>query len=192
MDLKTKVVFYLGTEIVSENYTANGRFVGTHEYHAPTVTNLDEFRKFIVNFTNMARLGRLDVNKATYNIKIARNVIVSDEDDRVCFKSMTFPDKKMSIILSTTDKLIYASDIETLLKPKNPDFYMGKDNISNGQPIYLESFDGHDVKYRPLTQNGTLNDIVVDTNLNQIWPVATGKPPIDLINLLSKTTEKVR
>ena len=189
MDLQTKVVFRLTTDIVSENYTPNGRFVGTFGHYAPSVANLDEFRKFIASFTNMARLA---VDKGTYCIKIQRNVIVSDQDDRVYFKSMTFPDKELSVILSTTDKLLYSSGIESLLQPKAPDFYMKKDNISGGQPIYLESFDGHDVKYRPLTQNGVINDIVVDTNLNQIWPVATGKPPVDLINLLSKTTEKVR
>ena len=32
-------------------------------------------------------------------------------------------------------------------------------------------------------------DVVVDANLNQIWPVATGKPPVALVELLNKTTE---
>jgi hypothetical protein len=192
MDLQTKVVFNLTVEIVSANYTSNGRFVGTHEHCAPIINNMDEFRNFIANFTTMVKSGRLMVDKTTYNIKLKRNVIVSDQDDRVSFKSVTFPDKEISIILSTTDKLLYAGDIEKLLKPINPDFYMGKDTISGGKPIYLESFDGHDVKYRPLTQNGVINDVVIDTNLNQIWPVATGKPPIALVELISKTTEKVR
>lgn len=192
MDLQTKVVFHVSTEILSANYTSNGRFIGTHAYDAPGVTNLDEFRKFIANFTNMAKYGRLAVDKGTYCITIKRNVIVSDQDDRVYFKSATFPDKKISVILSTTDKLLYATDIEPLLQPKNPGFYMEKDKLSGGKPIYLESFDGYDVQYRPLTQNGITNDIVIDTNLNQIWPVATGKPPVALVELLNKTTEKVR
>ena len=58
--------------------------------------------------------------------------------------------------------------------------------------IYLESFDGVNVKYRPLTQDGIINDVVIDANLNQIWPVATGKPPVALIELLNKTKEVVR
>ena len=98
----------------------------------------------------------------------------------------------MSVILATNDKLLYAADIEDLLKQKWPSFVLKDKQFLDSRPIYLESFDGYDVTYRPLTQNGVINDIVIDTNLNQIWPVATGKPPIALVELLNKTTEKVR
>ena len=37
----------------------------------------------------------------------------------------------------------------------------------------------------------TKQDIVVDRNLNQIWPIATKQPPVGVIELLNKKTEKV-
>ena len=139
MDLQTKVSFRLTTNRVMENYTPNGRFIGTHEYDT-SVKNLSEFRNFVTNFAKAARFGRLDVDKATYLINIQRNVIVYDADDRKYFKSATFPDRSMSVILSTSDKLLYVSDIEPLLQKKAKDFYMPKGKFDETGPIYLESF----------------------------------------------------
>jgi len=46
---------------------------------------------------------------------------------------------------------------------------------------------------RPLTARPlTSKDIVLDKKLNQIWPVATNKPPKELIALLAKTKEEIR
>ena len=121
MDLQTKVSFRLTTNRVMENYTPNGRFIGTHEYDT-NVKNLSEFRDFVTNFAKAARFGRLDVDKVTYLINIQRNVMVYDADDRKNFKSSTFTDKSMYVILSTSDKLLYISDIEPLLQKKANDF----------------------------------------------------------------------
>ena len=187
MDLRTRVVFHLSTNMIAESYTPNGRFVGPHQYDT-TIKNLDGFRNFLTLFTGAVTLGRQYIDKATYLIIVERRVIVSDEADRVQFKFMTFPDKPMSVILSTTGELLYAGGIEPLLRPKNPNFYMEKDKLSGGRPIYLESFDGYDVKYRPLTQDDTNDDIVIDSELNHLW----GKSTEPLINMLSKTTEPVR
>ena len=191
MDLQTKVSFRLTTNRVMENYTPNGRFIGTHEYDT-NVKNLSEFRDFVTNFAKAARFGRLDVDKVTYLINIQRNVMVYDADDRKNFKSSTFTDKSMYVILSTSDKLLYISDIEPLLQKKANDFYMPKGKFDETGPIYIESFDGHAAKYRPLTQNGVTKDVVIDTNLNQIWPIANGESYGTLIELLSKSTEKIR
>jgi len=191
MDLKSKVVFHLTTERVMQNYTPNGCFVGTHEYRT-NVLNIDDFRNFITNFANAAKFGNLDIDKGTYRIKIKRNVIVSDEDDRKYFKSMTFPGQEIVIILSTMNKLLYVSDIEPLLRKKVADFCIGKSKFVENSPVYLESFDGFNVKYRPLANNSITEDVIIDTNLNQIWPENTEKIPVVLTELLSQTTEKVR
>ena len=45
---------------------------------------------------------------------------------------------------------------------------------------------------KTLTQNGVTKDVVIDTNLNQIWPIANGESYGTLIELLSKSTEKIR
>ena len=45
----------------------------------------------------------------------------------------------------------------------------------------------HIVNCKPLSEE----NIVVDENLNQIWPAKTNKPPVGLVELLNKQTEKV-
>ena len=45
---------------------------------------------------------------------------------------------------------------------------------------------------RPLTARPlTDKDVVLDKKLNQIWPVATNKPPKELLALLAKTKEEI-
>ncbi|MBP5485902.1 MAG: hypothetical protein J6Y07_04325 [Alphaproteobacteria bacterium] len=34
-------------------------------------------------------------------------------------------------------------------------------------------------------------NVILDKNLNQIWPTKTNKPPVGLVELMNKTTEKV-
>ena len=43
------------------------------------------------------------------------------------------------------------------------------------------------VSYRPLSDK----DIVVDKNLNQLWPEKTGSLPVGLVELFNRGTEKV-
>ena len=188
MNLVSKVSFAVTTQILYESYTPAGHFAGQREYFK-YVKDFDQFRKLIVDLTNSANAG---VNKLTYKISVKRNVIVSDQDDMVTRASMVFPDKSFSIILCTTGKLLYVKDVEQMLKHKFHDFEFNPGKFARTDPIYLESFDGRNVKYRFLSQDATTNDIVVDSNLNQIWPVATGKPPVMLVELLNKTTETVR
>ncbi|MBO4700369.1 MAG: hypothetical protein J5620_01325 [Alphaproteobacteria bacterium] len=189
MDLVSKVNFDLTTKFVVETRTPDGRFLGLREYEK-VIDSLEQFREFIASFTDFAKSG---VDKTTYSINLARRVTITDMDDRKFFKSVIFPDMNLSIILSTTDKLLYASDIEPMFNAEFPNFLLkNKKFIDMSRPIYLEYFDGQDAKYRPLAQDGYTNDIVVDTALNQIWPVKTGQPPVALTQLMSRTIEKVR
>jgi hypothetical protein len=188
MDLHSKVVFNLYIdELLADGYNLDGRYVNAHHNEVAYVKNMAEFQQFIAKLVNFAKSG---IDKGTYKIKIQRNVIVCDEDDRVTFNSVTFPDKPMTIILSTTDKLLYVNDINSLFQPKFPDFYLASSKLIDSNPIYIESFDGKNVKYGPLVQGGGTNYVVFDTKLNPLWPAgATANP---LIQLLSKTTEPVR
>ena len=188
MYLTSKVIFNIKTDdLLFPGYGTDGQFVG-HRQDIGYVKNMDEFREFITGLKNTAEFG---INKATYMINIERNVIISDQDDRPQLKSMTFPDRKMSVILSTTGKLLHVTEIARMFQSKFPKFHIQHTKFMDPRPIYLESFDGHDVKYRPLTQNGLTNDIVIDVNGNELWPIRTGKPPVEMVQLLSKTTEKV-
>lgn len=188
MYLTSKIVFNLNTDdLLFPGYGVNGPFVGRRQDKA-YVKNWDEFRAFIVNLKNIAEFG---INKGTYMINIERNVTITDRDDRVRFPSMTFPDKKMSVILSTTGKLLYTADIEKMFGESFPNADLSNTKFVEPRPIYIESFNGHDVKYRPLTQNGVTNDVVIDMNGNQLWPKNTNKVFRPLVQLLNKTTEKV-
>ncbi|MBP5485904.1 MAG: hypothetical protein J6Y07_04335 [Alphaproteobacteria bacterium] len=94
------------------------------------------------------------------------------------------------------DKLVYAKDIKKYLYDnygETFEFY----GVSKEMPI---AFGGWTKEtYQPLSSPKPIiskkyvynyirpNYIVVDRNLNQIWPVATGKPPVGLIDLFKKT-----
>ena len=62
---------------------------------------------------------------------------------------------------------------------------VGLRNPKTGAPTYQN---WRSVWWQALKQN----DIVVDNNLNQLWPINTGKPPVGLIELLNNKNEKVR
>lgn len=188
MYLTSKVIFNLKTDkLLFPGHSVDGMFIMRRSDIA-YVENWQEFCAFLAKLKDTAEHG---INKGTYMININRNVTISDQDDRVEFKSITFPDKKMSVILSTTGELTYVNDIEKLFRAKLPDFNFNAPKIKDTRPIYIEAFDGYDVNYRPLTQNGVTNDFVIDMNGNQLWPKNTGKLLPPLIQLLNKTTEKV-
>ena len=111
-----------------------------------------------------------------------------------------------SLKLIVAPKLTYFADLWKYLN-KNA---LGKDcqcvNLENfaqfeqNTPIFFTGqyeFNGSflpdaPVHKRPLTCRPlTDNDIVINNNMKQLWPVATGNPPIGLVELLNKTTEKV-
>lgn len=188
MDLVSKVNFSLITNVLVENWTPNGHLAGLREYKK-YVRNTEQFRKFITDLTVAAKSG---MNKVTYLIEVQRRVTVSDKDKRFFSESATFLGEKLSIILSTSDKLLYVPDIEPLLQQKFPQFSLPESKFADTNPIYLESFDGVNVKYWPLIQNSPNKYIVIDTNLNQLWPIATGQQSIELLNLLSDTTQNIR
>ena len=110
-------------------------------------------------------------------------------------------DGKITLI---TPQYYYPKDVRKLLKKeygsvlnfnpadeKKPGIYTVYEHTSRGlmnQKTFCPCINTwNDVSWKPLTTK----DIVVDKNCNQIWPTATKQPPIGLIELLSKKTEKV-
>ena len=183
MRLESNVMFKYKTDEFYERHSVNGHMVG-HAEAVGNIKNLNEFRDLVTKLTNSAKRG---INKVTYKIDLNRIVTIRDTDDLLKYKSVAFPDEEMSVILSTTGKILRISDINTLFKKEFPKFFFIQHEYNCFCPIYLESFDGHDVLVHALDKD----NIVIDPNLNQIWPVATNQPPIGLINMLSKTKEKV-
>ncbi|MCQ2572069.1 MAG: hypothetical protein MJ165_03695 [Alphaproteobacteria bacterium] len=156
-----------------------------------TVHNEPEFRKMLANLISAANKS---LNKVTYKIDLTRKVLIADTLDLQKHHNEGFDDKPMSVILSTTGKLLRIKDIEPLFKQKFPDFHFDNpEKLAPDTPIYLESFDGRNVKYKVLsTDSLELKGVhVIDKDLNELWPNTTGKPSAPIVNYLSQTTEKV-
>jgi len=120
-------------------------------------------------------------DKKTYEFILGRRI----------YSNGCFCDKSLKFIMSMTGKLMYPETIkDTLCVPawfkggKNID---NKSNLHRNIPVYIEKLDDYHAWCRPLNDK----DIVVNADLNQIWPTKTKKPPIALVELLNKTTEKI-
>ena len=94
------------------------------------------------------------------------------------------------------DKLQFIDDIYKMLNDEYGKFlYMPWKPIPLNKPCVvtqikkngLSTHRIYTVDYRSLDQN----DIIVDKKFNQIWPKKTNMPPIALIELLNKKTEKI-
>ena len=70
---------------------------------------------------------------------------------------------------------------------KKPIFFTGPYEY-NGTLLPDEPLKNRPLTVRPLTDK----DIVLNKQLNQIWPIATNEPPKELVALLAKTKEEIR
>ncbi|MBO4683541.1 MAG: hypothetical protein J5611_03125 [Alphaproteobacteria bacterium] len=125
------------------------------------------------------------VDKKMYEMRLNRIVEICNLDNQTDLKS--FNDKEFKFILATNDKLIYPSEVVDVLGIKQTKISFAEYKTS---PVYIERFDGNNAKCRSLTDK----DIVVDTNLNQIWPLSTkrpNRPPVEMVQLLKRIKEKL-
>ena len=129
------------------------------------------------------------LDKLTYLVKLYRKVRIADTDDKEYFQHHDFNGDKFEFILAKNDKLIYPRDIKSALRvPFYFSSIISDKELKSDTPVYIEKYDKHDVFVRPLT----MQDRVVDKNLNQIWPLDTRETPVGLKKLLEQTTENVR
>ena len=86
------------------------------------------------------------------------------------------------------DRLIYPNDIDTFLKDQyRKTFNFDVDSAEN-KPVMLDGVPGHIfVRWHYLTD---VDVFVERKTLNQIWPVKTDRPPVGLVNFLTKTNDK--
>ena len=144
------------------------------------IANLDGLIKFCNGFK------KFSLDKSTYKICLGMDVLVKTINDlSIQPPVMRMNGDRYSFIVSTSGKLLFVDDLPNIFDglklSEQPDPY-------TPCPIYLKTFDGHDAHWRILTDK----DTVVDTNLNQIWPITTKKPPIKIIEMLNKTAENSR
>lgn len=129
------------------------------------------------------------LDKLTYLVKLYRKVRIADTDDKKYFQHHDFNGDKFEFILATNDKLIYPRDIKSALRvPFYFSSIISDKELKSDTPVYIEKYDTHNAVVRPLT----MQDRVVDKNLNQIWPLDTRETPAGLKKLLEQTTENVR
>jgi len=157
-----------------------------------TIKQTQELAESVRNFCSRIATSAEDsfyLDKLTYLVKLYRKVRIADIDDKEYFQKHDFSGGKFEFILATNDKLIYPRDIKNALRvPFYFSSIISDKELKSDTPVYIEKYDEHDVFVRPLT----MQDRVVDKNLNQIWPLDTRETPIGLKKLLEQTTEKVR
>ena len=129
------------------------------------------------------------LDKLTYLVELYRMVNIFDADDKANFQNHNFNGDKFEFILASNDKLIYPHDIKDALRV--PFYFNGitsDEKLYQDIPVYIKTYDKHKAFVRSLT----MQDRVVDKNLNQIWPLDTRETPVGLKKLLEQTTENVR
>lgn len=97
-----------------------------------------------------------------------------------------FVDKRLKdkYTILVGDRLIYPSDIATFLTDQYKNTFNFDANSAENKPVMLDSVPGHlFVRWHYLT----IADVFVERKtLNQIWPVETGKPPINLVQMMNR------
>jgi len=169
------------------------------------ISNIDDLRKYV---------GLRNVDTLYYITILRENCVVNM--DKKSEKISPYHQHKYidghPIIATETDaklklflpKLMYPNDVkqylikkygcydefDTQIDPKTPVFFNVFEHTSIGlrlsATVPAPRMKWHDVHCEPLSKK----DIVVDKNLNQLWPVNTGKMPMELTQLFAQKTEK--
>lgn len=180
MEIKTYVYFNV-KYVEPENYGQSG-----------SINNIDDLK----NYISCQGLGR----KVSYTLQLERTVRVVADDK---YPGQVIPTDTFTFVVA--DKLTYFGDLQAYVKKNAVGNRCQDVNFKNFAQFSLDKpifFTGHEhngsflpdapVAKRPLSCRPiTAKDIVVDKNLNQIWPAKTNKPPVELVELLNKQTEKV-
>ncbi len=175
-------------------FTTNNRHnfetsIDTKTYNKSVKTS--EILKSIRNFCGYIAENTMNyIDKKTYDILLQRYVSIRDLDDKDYFQSYSFNGGTFRFILSTNDKLIYPQDVCNIL---NVPFYFKNtipeiSKLNPDCPVYIEKYDEYTATIRQLGAQ----DIVVDTDMNQIYPTITNNPPVALINLFKKRKEIIK
>jgi hypothetical protein len=186
MNLESKVVFKCDIHNV---------FTFSHEFK-----NLDELRTIIQNQC---------VSETPYSIDIVRHVIVFNRDEKnngVIYSpnGVNVADEKINLVVA--NKLIYPKDVRKILKKEyNSTFDMDTQKLDEKIPVkrfnvseqnmtgmVVNGMETHYTLHDVYCEQLTPNDVVVDKNLNQIWPIKTGMAPYKLTEMLLRKKEIIR
>jgi hypothetical protein len=169
-------------------------------------------------FENLEELKKIvkdeyvpDISDIHYsmNIDITRCVIVSNrakKGEGIIDSLNGVKVAEETITLVVTDKLIYPKDVRKILNKKyNSTFNLDKYKLDEKIPVkrfnvsednmtgmIVNGRQTHYTLYNVYCKQLTPNDVVIDKNLNQIWPKKTGAVPTTLTEMLSRTKEIIR
>ncbi|MBO7645331.1 MAG: hypothetical protein J6S57_03445 [Alphaproteobacteria bacterium] len=167
---KKTVQFYAETRILQkprESDTILCRETGIRQ----NIFGLNTLYIFCHNLSN-----KVWVDKGTYKICLGQNIIVTDsETDSV---KARIDGDRFSFIFSNSDNLVYVDDIPKFFRPFEISEPIKNDTLG---PVYMKTFDGHAVKYRPLK----CKEIFVNKNLYQMWPICTNTFPKALLEFFN-------
>lgn len=186
MDSAFRTIF---TYSIDDKTTATGE--------TSSFKTVDELKTIIKN-------GK-DYYKKPYNLMVEYTI---QKIPGECQSPIVLKNKQLNMLVCDGSKMMYAKDIRKKLFEKyltSFDFdseqkwsdtqlmcfggvikYKNYKFSSTGIPIPYETW--YNVIYKPVDEN----TIIVDDNLNQIWPKKTGKIPTALKQLLSKGKEKTK
>ncbi len=200
MHLVSQVVF---------NYKID-RNIGTHFGEFLTITELkDVIDKTFSDKTLRVVVERvvqiIDTDDVVYPDGISRFHTLKNKQSQQ-YKTVVVGQEQFKFYV--VDKIMYPRDVRKILNEKyGSTLDFDEKNLDKKQPIC-------DFHVSERTQYGLRNPktgaptqytlrsvhcctagkdgIMVDRDLNQIWPVATNKPPKELVALLAKTKEEIR
>lgn len=189
---------------VFARFDATMYFPGFGSVGHDNILNIDELLEIVKEFgprDNSPRRVTISRKNCVVNMDKKNNNISLRYKDRYIDGHPIIAietDAKIELVLPT---LMYPNDVvEYLIKkygrrfnfkpenfdPKTPVFLDVSEHISVGTRISEFSMPSykkwHTVNCKPLSEK----DIVVDKNLNQLWPIATGKPPVGLLKLFNQ------
>lgn len=194
MSLKSQVVFEEYTNSFYNRVMVDTKF-----------NNIEELKEKVKDVCRKDLPTELTVSRSVY--------IIDTDKDSFPISPFNQPQeliKTQKISFTVTNKLWYPKDVLKFLnKTYNESFGFEKKGFDKKTPVI---FDGSNLVYpeertgmcRPdgtptsyswkelYCRQATQNDIIVDHDLNQIWPKKTNKPPKLLLDLLAKTKEVIR
>ncbi len=155
----------------------------------------------------LSDIVRNSLNADSFELVLTRTVRITKHTQIPNQKPIIIDIDSTDLCVIVADKLTYPNDVRDLLVQRyNNTFNFDKLNLPENKPVYFSgvreieelgeinpntgdrtTYTRRYIECRPLTDK----DIIVNKDLNQIWPVATNKPPQQLLKLLKKRTELI-
>ena len=178
------------------------KYVEPSDYDTEQISNLDIER--LKNYIACQGIG----SKVAYSLNVSRYVYYMADFNILVPKSNQKPEdnygiKTDDITFIVADKLTYYGDLKKYLKENHAGYdkkieFRHFENFEQNKPIFFTGNREYNGSFLPYNHDGILmcrplteQDIVVNKDLHQIWPIQTNTPPVLLSAILNKQIEKI-